>query len=103
VRWLRATDVQAARALASAGEKPMDFLFTDAVNTYEGLRNTWEAWSPLVAPFGVVVLGDSRSSATRRLDDLGSAVFTREVILRDRRFEQVEVADTLTVLRRKDA
>ena len=103
VRWLRATDVEAARSFAEAGEAPIDFLFTDAVNNYEGLRKTWEAWGPLVAPGGVVVLGDSRSSATRQLDDLGSAVYTREVIQPDPRFEVVETADTLTVLRRKQA
>lgn len=103
VRWLRASDVEAARAFLAAGEAPVDFLFTDAVNTCDGLRATWEAWAPLVAPGGVVVLGDTCSSATRQLDDLGSAVFAREVIRHDPRFEPVEVVDTLSVLRRKDS
>ncbi len=100
VRWLRMTDGEAARWLAGAGEGPVDFLFTDAVNTYEGLRVTWEGWGPLVAPSGVVVLGDSRPSEARP-EELGSAVFTREVILRDPRFGAVEAVDTLTVLRRE--
>jgi predicted O-methyltransferase YrrM len=101
VRWVRATDVEAARQITASGEVPVDFMFTDAVNTYEGLRATWEAWAPLVAPGGVVVLGDSRASATRPIDSLGSAVFTREVIQNDPRFACIETVDTLTVLRRE--
>jgi predicted O-methyltransferase YrrM len=101
LRWVRATDVEAARELTAAGEQPVDFIFTDAVNTYEGLRTTWEAWRPLLAPGGVAVIGDSRSSKTRDLEDLGSAVYAREVIQRDPDFEVVDVADTLTVFRRR--
>lgn len=99
VEWLRMTDVEAARQFVDAGWDPVDFLFTDAVNTYEGLRVTWEAWAPLLAPGAVAVLGDSRPSAARP-KELGSAVFTREVIQRDPCFEVIDVADTLTVLRR---
>ncbi len=100
MRWIRETDAQAARVLRAAGEKPVDFLFIDAVNSYDGLRTTWEAWRPLVAPGGVVVLGDSRASASRPIDNLGSAVYAREVVRQDPDFAVVEAVDTLTVFRR---
>src|SRR5262249_23499183 len=53
VQWMRSTDVQAARDFVTAGEGPVDFVYSDAVNTYDGLRDTWEAWSPLVGPGGI--------------------------------------------------
>ena len=67
----------------------------------DGLRGDWQAWSTLVAPDGIVALHDSCSSRSRQIDDAGSVIFTREDILQDPRFEVVEVADTLTVLRRR--
>ena len=101
VCWLRTTGVQAARDPAVAEGGPVDFVFIDGDHSYEGLRGDWEAWGPFVAPGGIVALHDSRSSATRRIDDAGSAAFTREVIRHDPRFEPVEAVDTLTVLRRR--
>lgn len=100
VRWMRRTGVEAARAHALSGGELVDFVFIDGDHSYEGLRGDWESWSPLVAAGGIVALHDSCSSAERRIDDAGSVVYTRDVILRDGRFEVVEVVDTLTVLRR---
>ena len=102
VRWIRLTDVDAARWFVAAGEPPVDFVFSDCVNTFDGFRQTWEAWSPLVAPGGIYILANSRSSATRRLDEVGSAIYTRDLILKDPRFHPVEAADTFTVLRKND-
>ena len=101
IRWLRKTGVEAARDYAEAGEEPADFVFIDGDHSLGGIRGDWEARSGLVAPGGVIALHDSVSSGNRKIDDAGSVVFTREVILRDRRFELVEVLDTLTVLRRR--
>ncbi len=95
VRWIRLTDVEAARWFVDAGEPPVDFVFSDCVNSFDGFRQTWEAWSPLVAPGGTYVLANSCSSTTRNLDDVGSAVYTRDVVLRDRRFRLLETADTV--------
>ena len=99
VRWVRQTGRAAARDYTAAGEPPVDFIFLDGDHSYEGLRGDWENWVPLVAADGVVALHDSCSSATRAIDDAGSARFTREVVLRDPHFERLETVDTLTVLR----
>ena len=101
VRWVRLTGVEAARRRTIEGAPPADFVFIDGDHSYRGLRGDWEAWSPLVAPGGVIALHDSRSSATRQIDDAGSAVFTREVVLHDPAYELVDVVDTLTVVRRR--
>ena len=47
-----------------------------------------------------MALHDSRSSLERQIDDTGSAVFTREVIRRDERFEVIDEIDTIIVVRR---
>lgn len=101
VRWMRLTAVEAARALQASGEVPVDFVFVDGDHSYEGLAADWGAWSPLVAPEGVIALHDSRTSSNRSLEDVGSARYTREWVLVDPRFEIIEAVDTLTVLRRR--
>jgi len=100
MRWVRLTGVQAAREYASSGDKLVDFVFIDGDHSLEGLSGDWHAWSPLVAPDGIVALHDSCSSPTRQIDGAGSAIFTREVIVSDPRFRLLETVDTLTILRR---
>jgi predicted O-methyltransferase YrrM len=78
----------------------IDFIFIDGDHRYEGLQCDWEAWTPLIVPGGIVALHDSVSSTTVNLEHAGSVKFTREVILRDLRFQLLEQVDTLTVLRR---
>ena len=101
VRWIRLTGVRAARDYVLSGEPRPDFVFIDGDHSYEGIRSDWEAWSSLVAASGIVALHDSRSSAERQMEDIGSVVFTRKVVLQDMRFELLETVDTLTVLRRR--
>jgi hypothetical protein len=114
VRWLRQSGVEAARSLAEAGERPFDFIFSDSLNDYDGFRRNWEAWSPLVAPGGIFILGTSQpyipppnghqSWWDPKVEigaDVGSVVFTREVVQHDPRFEVLEVVDSFTVLRRR--
>jgi hypothetical protein len=103
VRWVLTTGVEAGRQFAEERSDPVDFIFIDGDHSYEGLRGDWTAWSDLVAPSGIVALHDSRSCPTRQIDNAGSARFSREVILRDPRFELIESVDTLSVLRRKAA
>ena len=98
VRWLKTTGELAAR-----GHAPVDFLFIDGDHSEAGLRADWNAWSGLVMPDGVVALHDSRSTSERQIEDAGSVKVTREVILRDPRFELVEVVDSLTVVRRRSS
>ncbi|MCI0400646.1 MAG: class I SAM-dependent methyltransferase [Gammaproteobacteria bacterium] len=101
VRWLRKTGVEAARDHLASSEEPVDFVFIDGDHSYEGLRGDWQGWSPLVGLGGIVALHDSCSSATRQIDNAGSVIFTREVVLHDQCFEPIETTDTLTVLRRR--
>lgn len=102
VRWLRSTGAQAARDYAASGGQPVDFVFIDGDHSYEGLRGDWEGWSQSVVPGGIVALHDSCSSAVRQIDDAGSVIFTREVILRDPHFKLIEIVDTLSVLHRQN-
>ena len=101
IQWVRKTGAEAAREYAQAGGKRVDFVFIDGVHTYAGLKEDWEAWNPLVAPQGIVALHDSRSSSERFIEDAGSVIFTREVIMCDPRFEVVETVDTLTILQKR--
>jgi predicted O-methyltransferase YrrM len=101
VKWVRRTGADAAAEHAASKGPPVELMFIDGDHTYEGLRGDWEGWSPLIAPGGIVAMHDSRSSQSRSIDSAGSAIYTREVILRDPAFEQVEFVDTLTVVRRK--
>jgi hypothetical protein len=100
VRWLRMTGAAAGHQFAVNGEPAIDFIFIDGDHSYDGLRQDWEAWSGLVGAGGFIALHDSCSSASRRIDDAGSVIFTRDVILRDPRFRLVERVDTLSVLER---
>jgi predicted O-methyltransferase YrrM len=102
VEWIRLTGAEAGLAHRTAGLEPVDFIFIDGDHTYQAIRADWDAWSPLVARGGIIALHDSRSTAERKIDDAGSAVFTREVILRDPRFVKLEEVDSLTVIRRLD-
>jgi predicted O-methyltransferase YrrM len=101
VNWLRTTGCEAARNLPATIRRAFDFVFVDGNHSYEGLRGDWEGWAKLVAPGGIIALHDSRSSSGRRIDDLGSVRFTRDVIVRDTRFRVIETVDSLTVLRRQ--
>lgn len=101
VQWMRMSGGEAARAYVSAGGRPVDFVFIDGDHSYDGVRSDWEGWSPLIEAGGIAALHDSCSSTTRQIDDAGSAVFTRNVILKDRRFLKIKTVDTLTVLQRQ--
>ena len=100
VVWLRTTGANAASEPAARELGGVDFIFIDGDHSYDGLRGDWEAWSPLIVPGGCVALHDSRSTPDNNIEDAGSVIFTRDVILNDPRFEVVEVVDTLTVVRR---
>jgi predicted O-methyltransferase YrrM len=101
IQWIRKKGIDAAYDYATLYGDLVDFVFIDGDHSYEGLQGDWEAWSPLVTPSGCVALHDSCSSATRQIEDAGSVIFTREVILRDPRFELLDTVDTLTVVRRR--
>jgi predicted O-methyltransferase YrrM len=98
VEWLQMTGLQASVWMA---DKPMvDFIFIDGDHSYEGLEGDWYGWAPLVKNGGIIALHDSVSSSTRNIEDAGSAIFTRDLILTDQRFRLIEQVDTLTVVRK---
>jgi predicted O-methyltransferase YrrM len=101
VRWLRMTDLEAAALLESAGEAPVDFVFSDAVNTREGFRATWDAWSHRVVPGGLYVVNSVVGTPRMAIHDAESAVYYREAIRVDPRFEVLEEIDNMAVLRRR--
>lgn len=78
---------------------PIDFLFIDGDHSWEAIARDWTDWAPHIAPGGLVALHDSRPVEGRA--DLDSVRFTSDVVLADPRFEAIDQADSLTVLRRR--
>lgn len=100
VVWVRAMGCEAARTDAMRAASPFDLVFVDAAQTYETLRDEWEAWAPLIAVGGLIALHDSRPVAAATTAEQSSVTYTRQVVLLDPRFSVVETVDSLTVLRR---
>jgi predicted O-methyltransferase YrrM len=96
VSWLKTTGDRAAD-----GHEPVDFVFIDGDHTEQAVLADSLAWNGLVRDGGVVAIHDSRSTSDRSIEDAGSVKVTNAVILKDPRFELVEVADSLTVVRRR--
>lgn len=96
VQWLRTSGDK-----ASMGHHPVDFIFIDGDHSEQALLADWNGWSGLVESGGIVAIHDSHSTPARPIDNAGSVKVTNEVILRDERFEVVDVVDSLTVLRRR--
>ncbi len=102
--WIRKTAKDAASdpaVMAVASSGGFQFVFLDALHTYEGLREDWTAWSPLVEPGGVIAIHDSRAHPGGHTEEVGGVRFTNDVILKDGRFDVAEAVDSLTVLSRK--
>jgi predicted O-methyltransferase YrrM len=100
VVWLEQTGVEAAADPIVRAAAPFDFVFIDGDHTYEGLHGDWSAWSPLIAPSGIVALHDSVLPAGGGAS-AGSMRYFAEVISRDDRFETIETLHSLSVLRRR--
>jgi hypothetical protein len=98
MQWIRMTDIDAARWFVTSKQAPLDFLFSDARNCWDGFRATWEAWSPLVAAGSRYILGSSRPTVEMPIEGAASVLYTREVIVHDPRFRVVETVGMLTVL-----
>lgn len=60
---------------ALLGERKVDFLFIDGDHTYEGVKQDWELYSPLVRPGGLVAFHDIAKS----YDDTQVARFWNEL------------------------
>jgi hypothetical protein len=99
VVWVRKTGADAAQSPEILEAIPLEFVFIDNAQTYDTLQVEWEAWAPHVSPGGVMALHDSRRTTDEAAEQT-SVAYAREVVLTDPRFEVVETADSLTVLRR---
>jgi len=100
VRRARARLIRQFSHQAAMGwSTPIDFLFIDGDHSWQAVARDWADWTPHIAPGGIVALHDSRPAQGRI--DLDSVRFTREVVLTDPRFEAIDDAESLTVLRRK--
>ena len=100
VIWLRQRSVDALQNPCVRAAL-FDFVFVDGDHTYEGLRQDWEGWAPLIGPGGVIALHDSL--AVEGKVDAGSIRYSNDVVIHDPRFEVVEEVFTLRVLRRRAA
>jgi predicted O-methyltransferase YrrM len=98
VKWLRMTDLEAAAWFEREREAPLDFIFSDSLNTYEGFKACWDAWNPKLISGGIYILANSSSSDTRNFEKAGSVQFTREIILKDKRFKHLQTVGTFTIL-----
>src|SRR5262249_46382420 len=62
---------------------PIDLLFIDGDHSYEGVKHDWEAFSPFVQPFGLVIfhdtLWDLRPDPELYRDDMGVPRFVEEL------------------------
>ena len=92
----------AARSPEIRAGGPFDFVFVDDAQTYETMRAEWEAWSPLIAPGGIIALHHSRRVPGEGPEEQTSVRYTREVVLKDSRFQVLEVVDSSTVLQRRE-
>lgn len=99
VVWLRMSGAAAAGLEMMKEQPPVDFVFVDNAQTFETLKIEWEAWSPVVAPGGVICLHDSRHWPADSPAQ-SSVEYARAVVLEDSRFTTVEEVDSLTVMRR---
>ena len=91
---------QTSRDAAVNWESLVDFLFIDGDHSWEGIDGDWRCWSKLISPGGLVALHDSRPVPWR--PDLPSVGYTQRVIQEDRRFQEIDAVDSLTVLERVD-
>ena len=96
VIWLETLGKFAANEERVKPYLPVDFLFIDGDHSYEGIKGDWEGWTDHLTSGCIVALHDSINCP-----DVGSEIFTQEVILKDPKFSFIESVDTLTVVRKK--
>lgn len=100
VKWVETTGEAAARAFQSELGRNVEFIFIDGDHSYEGIRTDWNAWRDLVKVGGIVALHDSQPLGSHVTENSGSVRFSRETIFPDKRFQTVDITDSLTVLKR---
>ena len=97
VIWIEELGNLASKNMQVKPYLPLDFLFIDGDHSYEGIKGDWEAWSIHIAEGGIVALHDSINCKS---PNVGSEIFTQEVIKNDDRFRFIEEVDTLSIFMR---
>jgi predicted O-methyltransferase YrrM len=101
VVWVRQAGRDAVESAIVRAGAPFDFVFLDPPQTSHVVRREWKAWSPLVAPGGLIALHDSRTSEADPAFAPDSLRFAQDVVRHDPRFDVVDEAGLTTVLRRR--
>jgi predicted O-methyltransferase YrrM len=101
VDWIRQTGQEAAASDHMRRQAPFDFVFIDAAQTRERLEEEWRAWSPLIAPDGIIAVHDSLTPPDSAGPEQTSVECAREIVFADQRFELIETVDSLSVLKRR--
>lgn len=97
VIWLR----QRSQDAVTSWTKPIDFLFVDGDNSFEGVARDWADWSPHIRVGGVVVLEGARLTEGGWVTaDYGPARLVREQVEDDPRWAAIDGADAAVALRR---
>jgi len=86
-----------SNAASTCWSDDIDLLFIDGDHSWDGIDNDWKRWSGWIREDGVVALHDSQPTSIPALD---SVRYYREVISCDKRFVEIDVVDSMTVLRR---
>lgn len=82
----------------------VDFIFIDADHSLDGITADWAFWSERVEPDGIIALHDSIVPPHNpRVVGYGSHQYYENHIKHDPRFEVLETADSLVILRRRFA
>lgn len=97
VQWIEMMGKDAPRDPRVQATAPLDFVFFDGDHSWEGLAEDWQAWRDLIAPGGIACFHDSRGPH----ESFGCAKYLAEVISRDPDFQEIDNAETLTVLQRR--
>jgi hypothetical protein len=100
VTFLRKT---AAEAIAD-WSRPVDLLFYDAHNDYEGVRRDFELWAPKLANTGHYLLHTSRMSPAKPVEPhTGTIRFANEIESLYPEFKVCRFVDSITVVGRRDS
>ena len=82
----------------------VDFVFIDADHSLAGITADWAFWSKKIEPNGMIALHDSLIPVHNpRVATFGSHRYFESHIRFDQRFEVIDAANSLAVLRRKPA
>lgn len=99
VIWMRMSALEGAAVFMREGKKA-DFIFSDCLNTYEGMSETWQAWRPLLNYGGIYIIANSQTCVERNIVGAGSIRFTANVVMNDSSFQCLEIKETFTVLKK---